>query len=150
MRKEMIVTSENVMEELGEKIARLFRDGACIALYGDLGTGKSVFVRGIAKELGVSHVTSPTFTILQSYDSCPPLYHIDAYRLRSSDELLDVGFSDCMQSSSLIAVEWADIVEDALPRVRMNVRIFGSGMEPRRVVLEAAEDLLSEKDFLAL
>ena len=150
MKKELILRSENETLSLGHRIASAFSEGGFIALYGELGTGKSVLARGIAEQLGIDHISSPTFTILQRYDTDPAFIHIDAYRLTCADELYDIGYEDCLREKAIIAVEWADIVTEALPERRLDIRISGSGSEERRTVLELSDGVLSEEQFLLL
>jgi len=102
------------------------QDGLVVALHGDLGAGKTVFVKGVAEGLGVSgeaHVVSPTFTIARSYPAPGGvvLHHLDAYRLGSGEELDDIGFEDMCGPGRLTCVEWAERVEDALPEDRIDV-----------------------------
>ncbi len=102
---------------LGEAMGRLISQGLSIALKGDLGAGKTTFVKGLAKGLGVSeeyYITSPTFTIINEYPALPPftLYHLDLYRLSSVDELEYIGFEDLLDNNSIIVVEWPQILKD--------------------------------------
>ena len=102
-----------------------------ITLTGDLGAGKTELVRDILCHYGISSVKSPTFTIVREYEPGFKIYHIDAYRLGSGDELLAVGFDEFLSEDALILLEWADLVEDVLPRQRLSVNIKGSGEDPR-------------------
>ena len=89
-------------------------DGAVVALYGDLGAGKTAFVRGMARGMGISaRVSSPTFTIVNEYLGARELYHFDMYRLASSDELFDIGWEDYLRRGGVCAVEWSENVADA-------------------------------------
>ena len=103
-------------EALGAKLAEKLRGGEVIAYTGDLGAGKTAFTRGLARGLGITErVTSPTFTIVNEYDSGRlPLFHFDMYRLGSSDELYDIGWEDYLGRGGVCAVEWSEIVDDAL------------------------------------
>ena len=103
-------------EALGAKLAEKLRGGEVIAYTGDLGAGKTAFTRGLARGLGITErVTSPTFTIVNEYDSGRlPLFHFDMYRLGSSDELYDIGWEDYLSRGGVCAVEWSEIVDDAL------------------------------------
>ncbi len=101
---------------LGEKIGRHISRGISIALIGELGSGKTTFVQGVAKGLGVSekyYITSPTFTIINEYPtrSCP-LCHLDLYRLGSVEELEFIGFDDLVDGNHVIVVEWPQILND--------------------------------------
>ena len=142
MKKELVLFSEEDSFVLGRKIASSLPMGGFVALYGDLGSGKTVIARGIADYLGIINIQSPTFTILQKYNTNPVLYHIDAYRLTCEDELYDIGYEDCFIENALVVIEWADIVPQALPLERIDVHIYGSGSEPRRICIEYPDNLL--------
>jgi tRNA threonylcarbamoyladenosine biosynthesis protein TsaE len=107
----MIVTrSEDETTAAGEQLARTLKSGDVVLLYGELGAGKTAFVRGVARGLGADPdaVSSPTFTIVQQYDgSGPTLYHVDLYRLEA-DEIDDLGLDDLVSGDGIVAVEWAD------------------------------------------
>lgn len=130
------VKTESDMLALGERIAELCEKHGFIALYGDLGAGKTVFARGVARAFGVDHVTSPTFTIVCEYPTEPKLYHFDAYRLSDTDELYAIGFSDYLHEDALLLMEWANLVSDALPKERLDITIEGSGLDARTVTIE--------------
>ena len=103
-------------EALGEQLASRLTGGEVIAYTGDLGAGKTAFTRGLARGLGITdRVTSPTFTIVNEYEGGRlPLFHFDMYRLSSSDELYDIGWEDYLARGGVCAVEWSEIVADAL------------------------------------
>lgn len=148
MERTLTLKTEGDMEALGGRIARALPHGGFVALYGDLGAGKTVLCRGAGRALSLNHLSSPTFTIVQEYPTVPPLFHFDAYRLEDEDELYAMGFEDYLDRSGLILMEWADRVPNALPRERLDVEIVGSGTEERRVRLQphgaAYEGLVSE------
>lgn len=115
------------------------RPGRCIiALHGDLGAGKTCFVRGLARELGISQpITSPTFTIVQEYPSQRPLYHIDLYRLADPDEMLDLGFDEYLTQAAVVAIEWAERAGDLLPEDTVHVTLEpGDEDDQRRITIE--------------
>ena len=120
---------------LGEKLARLLIAPAFIALYGDLGAGKTALVRGLGMELGARDVTSPTYIIVNEHDTQPRLLHFDAYRLSGADELYSVGYEDYLKEKALVVMEWADRVKSALPHDRLDITITGSGEETRNLLL---------------
>ena len=113
---EFISHSEAETEALGEKLARsLPEHGVVIAMYGELGAGKTAFVRGLARGLEVDGaVTSPTFTIVNELYGKRDLFHFDMYRLGSADELFDIGWEDYLDRGGVCAVEWSENVADAL------------------------------------
>lgn len=113
-------------EALAESLVQRMKPGTVIAFTGDLGAGKTAFVRGMARGLGIKQrVTSPTFTIVNEYEGGRlPLFHFDMYRLGSSDELFDIGWDDFLARGGICAVEWSEIIEDALDddTVRIDIR----------------------------
>ncbi len=108
--------SEQETEALGEALVSRLSPGAVVAFTGDLGAGKTAFVRGMARGLDITQrVTSPTFTIVNEYEGGRlPLFHFDLYRLGSSDELFDIGWEDFLRRGGICAVEWSENVTDAL------------------------------------
>ena len=120
--------------ELGRQISALLRPGDIVALYGNLGAGKTEMVRGICAGLGVDEldVNSPTFTILNEYRSgSRPIYHFDAYRLRSIDEFFDLGYEDYFFDEGISIIEWADKVEVLLPPNALHIQIDHVGADKR-------------------
>ena len=135
MERTLTLKTEGDMEALGMRIAQALPRGGFVALYGDLGAGKTVLSRGAGRALGLDHLSSPTFTIVQEYPTAPLLFHFDAYRLADEDELYAMGFEDYLDRGGLILMEWADRVPDALPRDRLDIEIVGSGADARTVRL---------------
>ena len=96
-----------------------------VALYGDLGAGKTAFVRGIARGLDIREsVTSPTFTIVNEYPGDPALFHFDMYRLKNAEELYGIGWEDYLDRNGICVTEWSERIEEALPEdaVRVTIR----------------------------
>ena len=114
----LIITTHSADEtrRLGRKIGRLIKQPVVIALIGDLGSGKTAFVQGLAIGLDVPveyYITSPTFTLINEYPARLPLYHADLYRLETVRDLEDVGLDELLYGQGVLAVEWADkLVED--------------------------------------
>ncbi len=110
---------------LGEKLGRAAQPGDVYTLVGDLGAGKTVFTQGFARGLGITEpVNSPTFTILQVYDTGRlPLYHFDVYRIEDPDEMEEIGWEDCVYGDGVSIVEWADRIRDILPEACRDIRI---------------------------
>ena len=108
-------SSEAETERIGENLARALPEGSVVALYGDLGAGKTAFVRGMARGLGIeARVSSPTFTIVNEYSGGGrELLHFDMYRLGGAEELFDIGWDDYLARGAVCAVEWSENVEDA-------------------------------------
>ena len=116
--------SEIETENAGAEFASTLADGSVVAFYGDLGAGKTAFVRGMARGMGItSRVNSPTFTIVNEYIGERELYHFDMYRLGSSDELFDIGWEDYLARGGVCAVEWSENVRDAFEGDEIVVRI---------------------------
>ena len=137
-----ITNSPAETEALGERLAGQLTPGAVVAYTGDLGAGKTAFTRGLARGLGVTEpVTSPTFTIVNEYESGRlPLFHFDMYRLGSSEELYDIGWEDYLSRGGVCAVEWSEIVDDALEpdAIRVDLR-RGETENRRQVTIEGVE-----------
>ena len=128
--------NEAETEQAGAELARTLPDGAVVALYGDLGAGKTAFVRGMARGMGISaRVSSPTFTIVNEYLGARELYHFDMYRLASSDELFDIGWEDYLRRGGVCAVEWSENVADAFEGDEITVRIEKLGDEERKITI---------------
>ena len=120
----IISRSERETENAGAELAKKLAPGAVVALFGDLGAGKTAFVRGMCRGLGIDFpVSSPTFTVVNEYPGKIPLFHFDMYRLASSDELFDIGWDDYLERGGVCAVEWSENVRDALPPDAVTVTI---------------------------
>ncbi len=125
----------------GKKMGQEAKPGDVIALLGDLGVGKTVFTKGFAEGLEITEtISSPTFTILQSYDSGRiPLYHFDVYRIGDVEEMDEIGYEDCFYGDGVSLVEWAGRITDILPENVMAVRIEKDpekGFDYRRITVE--------------
>jgi tRNA threonylcarbamoyladenosine biosynthesis protein TsaE len=135
MEKIIETYSERETIQLGEKLGRLLSSGDFLAIKGDLGAGKTAFTKGIAQGMGIiDDVTSPTFTIINEYQGDTRLIHIDTYRLEKPQELEDIGFGDYL-SEGVVVMEWADRVEDLLPRKVLWVYFEILGEQGRRLRL---------------
>ena len=132
-------------EALGASLAQELEPGAVLAFTGDLGAGKTAFVRGLARGLGCpGRVTSPTFTIVNEYEGGRlPLFHFDMYRLGSADELFDIGWEDYLARGGVCAVEWSEHAEGAFEEEPIWVDIRrGESDEQRVISIRNAPDLL--------
>jgi len=137
---EFITKSEQETTELGRRLGETLGAGDVVALRGGLGAGKTAFTKGIAGALGVSAaVTSPTYTIVCEYDGRLPLFHFDAYRLGSSDELFEIGWDEYLTRGGVAVVEWSEIIEDALPPRAVTVAIEHLGGDERRITLRGCD-----------
>ncbi len=141
---EYITNSPAETEAVAEKLAKCLLPGTVIAYRGDLGAGKTAFTRGLARGLGCADmVTSPTYTIVNEYLSGRmPLFHFDMYRLRSADDLWDIGWEDYLDRGGVCAVEWSENVEEALDSFIL-VNIEKIGDESRRITIEGG-DLIAD------
>jgi tRNA threonylcarbamoyladenosine biosynthesis protein TsaE len=125
---------------VGAILGALVEPGDLVALEGDLGAGKTVFVKGMAAGLGVppGEVRSPTFTLVQRHDGGRlPLVHVDAYRLAGAEGLLDLGLDEVLDPRAAAVIEWAPRVGAALPRERLEGRFEHAGETRRRLTFEA-------------
>lgn len=121
----MVTHSEAETIARGEEVAKLLTSGDVLAFYGDLGTGKTHFIQGICRGLGVKeHVASPTFTIVNEYSSGEiPIYHFDFYRMKSMDEIRDIGFEEYVSGPGISLIEWAEKAEELLPPGHYEIRL---------------------------
>ena len=132
--------SEKETAQLGERLGREAAPGEVYILTGDLGAGKTAFTKGIAMGLGISEpVNSPTFTIVQIYESGRmPFYHFDVYRISDPEEMEEIGYEDCFYGEGLSVVEWGNLVEEILPERRKEIRIerdVEKGFDYRRITV---------------
>ena len=139
---EFITTTPLETEAVGAGLAAHLHPGDVIAYVGGLGAGKTAFTRGLARGLGVSDsVTSPTYTIVNEYLSGKmPLFHFDMYRLRSADDLFDIGWEDYLERGGVCAVEWSENVTEAMENA-IWVRIERLDADRRRITIEGGETL---------
>jgi tRNA threonylcarbamoyladenosine biosynthesis protein TsaE len=123
----------------GRRLGRLLFPGAVVALIGPLGAGKTHLVRAIAEGLDIPDsrvVSSPTFVLIQEYTARLPIYHFDAYRLRSEAECLDLGAHEYFEGDGVCLIEWADRVLGCLPEERLRIELAVTGETSRRVTVQ--------------
>lgn len=130
---------------LGKKIGEMARPGEIYTLTGDLGVGKTVFTQGVAAGLGIIEpVSSPTFTIIQEYDSGRlPFYHFDVYRIGDIEEMDEIGYDDYFFGQGICLIEWANLIEEILPENRREIIIekdLEKGFDYRRITITGGED----------
>lgn len=132
-----VTHSEVETAEVGRQLASQLPEGSIVSLEGTLGAGKSVLVRGMAAGLGIDpeSVTSPTFTLWQSYHGTRDLHHLDAYRLQNADEFIDLGVEELFNLDGLIVIEWGEKVRSVLPIEHYRVTIEIDDHSNRRIVL---------------
>ena len=129
---------------VGEQLAKEARPGDIYTLEGDLGVGKTIFTKGVARGLGIDEpVTSPTFTILQEYESGRlPLYHFDVYRIGDPEEMDEIGYEDYFYGQGICLIEWASRIEELIPAEAIRVCIdkdLEKGLDYRRLRIEKGE-----------
>ena len=136
----MIFNCQSVEEtqDIAKKLARNINPGITISLIGDLGTGKTTFTKGFARQLGIKdHVTSPTFKLISEYQGKKyKLNHIDAYRMNGPEDFLNIGGEEYLISkNSITIIEWGDLLNDILPSktIRVNFKRIKSPKESRKI-----------------
>lgn len=126
--------------KIADEIAKTLKGGEFIAMYGDLGAGKTAFVQGLAKSLGITnHITSPTFTIVNEYEGRLPLYHFDVYRIADPDEMYEIGYEEYIESDGVCIIEWAELIEDLFPKAYYKITILKDeekGFDYRKIIFE--------------
>lgn len=139
--KRLVSKSARQTREFAANFASELRPGDVVALHGDLGSGKTCFVQGLAEGLGVNEVVnSPTYLIMHEYLGDIRLNHIDLYRLQSIREVLGFGFEDCLHSDAVTAIEWPEIASDYLPRDTYHIRLkHGDSANVREITVEHGE-----------
>lgn len=142
----MIIETHSEQEtwEVGKKLAAQAKPGQIFALIGDLGVGKTIFTKGMAAGLGISEpVNSPTFTIVQQYDSGRlPLYHFDVYRIGDVSEMDEIGYEDCFYGEGVCLIEWSQLIPEILPDEVIRIRIkkdLEQGFDYRKITVEGLE-----------
>ena len=132
--------SDKETEAVGEQFGRTVKDGTVVAMYGDLGAGKTAVVRGMARGMGITErVSSPTFTIVNEYLGDRTLIHFDMYRLGSADELFDIGWEDYIARGAVCAVEWSENVEEAFYGDEIILTIEKTSDTSRKITIEGAD-----------
>ncbi|MFQ5428298.1 MAG: tRNA (adenosine(37)-N6)-threonylcarbamoyltransferase complex ATPase subunit type 1 TsaE [Thermodesulfobacteriota bacterium] len=141
--KQYITNSPEETEALGAIIAAELRAGDIVGLVGELGGGKTCFVRGLARGLAIrGHVKSPSFNILNIYEGMArrfPLYHIDLYRLSGENDFFEAGLEEYIYSEGISVIEWADKVPGLLGKCALVVRFRHKGETQRELSLEARQ-----------
>lgn len=138
MAKEKISKSAEETMAIAENFAQSLKPATILALEGDLGSGKTTFIKGLAKGLGLAdldEVKSPTFALMHIYETVPPIYHFDLYRLESEKEIESIGFDEFLnQPATIICIEWAGRAEKFLPPSALRVKFEMIGPTDRRII----------------
>ena len=133
----ILVTGSAVeTEAAGERLGRSLQAGDVVALTGELGTGKTCFIQGVTRGLGIrGRATSPTFVLINECQGRWPVRHVDAYRTQSLTELMELGLPDLFDEGGVTLIEWADKLTPLLPPRTVHVHINGIGDEPREITI---------------
>lgn len=136
--QKFISSSATETENFAASLAKEIKGATVIAFFGGLGVGKTAFTRGLAKGMGIdADVSSPTFAIVNDYGGKPPLVHFDMYKVESWDDLYSSGFFDYLDMGAVLAVEWSENIENALPENTVRVTIEkGQGENERIITVE--------------
>ena len=143
--------------KLGKTLGGILKNGDCLALFGTLGSGKTLFTQGIARGLNVPenvYVTSPTFTLVNEYPGRFPVYHIDLYRISEEDELVELGLDELMGERGIAIIEWAEkLPETYLRNCNIKIELLIEGAEKRKISIESTDkriaSILSDLSDLA-
>ena len=147
------VESHSVEETmaLGRQVAQRLQGGEILALTGELGAGKTVFVKGLAEGLGIKDViTSPTFVLVKTYEGRLVLHHIDFYRLETPADLDSIGIDDYVQSGGVLAIEWAEKFQKELPQPYLQISFLFEENDHRLIHIKHPGDPDSEKGLASL
>ena len=128
-------------ESIAAALSHTLHGGECVALHGEMGAGKTQFVRGLVKGLGGSGraVSSPTFVLLNVYDAPPirlPVYHLDAYRVAGPQDFEGIGFPELLTQGGVVVVEWPERVQALLPTDAIRVHLQATGETTRQIQIE--------------
>ena len=139
---EYLSHSEAETEALGQRLGQGLQPGTVVAYRGDLGMGKTAFTRGLAKGLGIrDSVSSPTFALVHEYRGAIPLCHFDMYRVEGWEDLDSTGFFDYLDSGAVLASEWSENIDAALPQGTIRIHIEPGEREEDRIITAQADTL---------
>ncbi|OJU10886.1 MAG: tRNA (adenosine(37)-N6)-threonylcarbamoyltransferase complex ATPase subunit type 1 TsaE [Clostridiales bacterium 43-6] len=131
----LLTHSVKETETLGRRLAGVLKSGDTVALFGDMGAGKTAFVRGIAQGLQYpGEVSSPTFSIVNEYlGGVCPVYHFDMYRIEGWDDLHSIGYYDFLDKDAILIIEWSENIENALPENAIKITVSSGEAETDRI-----------------
>ncbi|MEG1244517.1 MAG: tRNA (adenosine(37)-N6)-threonylcarbamoyltransferase complex ATPase subunit type 1 TsaE [Oscillospiraceae bacterium] len=142
MMKTFFSNSTLQTQRIGEELATHLKAGNVVAFLGGLGMGKTAFVRGLARGLSIkSDVSSPTFSIVHDYGGSPALFHFDMYRVNTWEDLYSTGYFDYLELNGILAVEWSENIESALPKDSIFVEISKGEAEDERIIKITGESI---------
>jgi len=123
--KEYLSNSIEETDEIAEQLVNVFIKGSVVELVGNLGTGKTYFVKAFCKHIGIDNASSPSFSIVNEYKGREQVYHFDFYRIKKEVELFDIGFDEYINNENAITfIEWGDLYEKVLPKRRFKLSII--------------------------
>ena len=132
----IITQSEEDTKSVASQFSQVIKPGDIIALNGNLGSGKTFFVKGVCMNFNITAVQSPTFAIVNEYSGDKKVYHFDFYRLRNIEELLDIGFEDYLNDNeAILFIEWADKLKDILPADRYEINLNFIDEKSREIII---------------
>ena len=139
---EIISSSPQETEHIGSLLGTMLSPGDVIALSGELGSGKTTLVKGLAQGMGFDRdeVVSPSFTLVNEYEGPLPLFHIDLYRLVDERDLREMGYEEYLGAAGVAVIEWADRVRDAIPHESLWITLQYHGVEGREIVMQPQGD----------
>lgn len=142
VRITQITYSEQETVALGERLGRVLKGGELLALCGELGSGKTIFTKGIAKGLNVQEVlTSSSFVLASTYQGRLNLHHLDFYRLQEMDDFFSIGFDDFLSPDSVVVIEWAERFQLLLPTPYLKIELFIIDEQTREIIFSTQNNL---------
>jgi tRNA threonylcarbamoyladenosine biosynthesis protein TsaE len=139
--KTFITSNFKETQKLGRDFAKVLKKGDTVCLYGDLGSGKTTFVQGLAEGLGIENrIISPTFVIVRSYElGVMSFYHIDLYRIESEKDIESLGLDEILDNkNNIVAIEWAEKLGNIIPKKRIDVEFSYKNNDVRRIVFRSS------------
>jgi tRNA threonylcarbamoyladenosine biosynthesis protein TsaE len=128
------INSEDDTLNVAKEFSKILKDGDIVALNGDLGSGKTFFVKAVCKEYKIESVNSPTFAIVYEYSGVKNIYHFDFYRIKRMEELYDIGIEDYLNDGeAIVFIEWADLMDEILPKKHYSILITVLEDEKRKL-----------------
>ncbi|MEW6001764.1 MAG: tRNA (adenosine(37)-N6)-threonylcarbamoyltransferase complex ATPase subunit type 1 TsaE [Nitrospirota bacterium] len=145
MIKKFITREPDETKDIGFRLGKLLKPGDVVALYGELGSGKTTMIKGIARALGIEErdIVSASFTLITEYNTTPPFSHIDLYRIEEKTDLDQLGLWDHIGGEGISVIEWAEKAEEGLPENVIRVRLKSLNENMREITVEAGD----EKDW---
>jgi len=133
----MITHSEEETLAFGEKFGKTLVPNNIVCFFGNLGAGKTTFIKGIVAAQGISHhVNSPTFVYLNQYEGKIPVYHFDLYRLKNADEFLSMGFDELLFAGGIACLEWSERIAELLPKDCIKIEIEHLNQNSRKITIK--------------